>query len=72
MLLTKFIAVFLLTSSTAAASILLLSTKGRDIIDATGHVFLYKSTNWPGHQKTMIPEGPQHSSVQDIVSWIPK
>jgi hypothetical protein len=57
---------------TAAASILLLSTKGRDIIDATGNVFLYKSTNWPGHKKIMIPEGPQHSSVQDIVSWIPK
>jgi endoglucanase len=31
-----------------AASILPLSTKGRDIIDSKGDVFHYKSTNWPG------------------------
>jgi hypothetical protein len=55
-----------------AASILPLSTKGRDIIDANGNVFHYMSTNWPGHQEIMIPEGLQHSSVQDIVSWFPK
>ncbi|KAF2853090.1 glycoside hydrolase family 5 protein [Plenodomus tracheiphilus IPT5] len=55
-----------------AASLLPLSTKGRDIIDANGDVFHFKSTNWPGHQEIMIPEGLQHSSVKDIVSWIPK
>lgn len=26
----------------------------------------------PGHQEIMIPEGLQHSSVQDIVAWFPK
>jgi endoglucanase len=31
-----------------AASILPLSTKGRDVIDVNGNVFNYKSTNWPG------------------------
>jgi hypothetical protein len=55
-----------------AASTLPLSTKGRDIIDANGDVFHFMSTNWPGHQEIMIPEGLQHSSVEDIVSWFPK
>ncbi|KAH8725048.1 glycoside hydrolase superfamily [Phaeosphaeriaceae sp. PMI808] len=48
------------------------STKGRDIIDTDGAVFRYASTNWPGHQEIMIPEGLQHSSIQDIVAWFPK
>jgi endoglucanase len=30
------------------ASILPLSTKGRDIVDINGDVFHYVSTNWPG------------------------
>ncbi|KAF2130608.1 glycoside hydrolase family 5 protein [Dothidotthia symphoricarpi CBS 119687] len=55
-----------------AASVLPLSTKGRDIVDANGDVFHYVSSNWPGHQEIMIPEGLQHSSVKDIVSWFPK
>jgi endoglucanase len=49
-----------------------LSTKGPDIIDADGKVFHFMSTNWPGHQEVMIPEGLQHSSIKDIVSWFPK
>ena len=49
-----------------------LSTKGRDIVDANGEVFQFASTNWPGHQEVMIPEGLQHASIQDIVSWFPK
>lgn len=56
----------------AAASLLPLSTKGRDIIDANGDVFHFVSTNWPGHQEIMIPEGLQHASVKDIVAWFPK
>jgi len=55
-----------------AESILPLTTKGRDIIDANGDVFHFFSTNWPGHQEIMIPEGLQHSSIQDIVAWFPK
>ncbi|KAH7093169.1 glycoside hydrolase superfamily [Paraphoma chrysanthemicola] len=55
-----------------AASILPLSTKGRDIIDVNGDVFHFMSTNWPGHQEIMIPEGLQHSSIEDIVAWFPK
>lgn len=55
-----------------AASLLPLSTKGRDIIDANGDVFHFISTNWPGHQEIMIPEGLGQSSIKDIVSWFPK
>jgi hypothetical protein len=54
------------------AATLPLSTKGRDIIDANGDVFYFASTNWPGHQEVMVPEGLQHASVKDIVSWFPK
>lgn len=49
-----------------------LSTSGRDIVDKDGKVFHYLATNWPGHQETMIPEGLQHASIEDIVSWISK
>jgi endoglucanase len=55
-----------------AAVTLPLSTKGRDIVDANGNVFVFMSTNWPGHQELMIPEGLQHSSIEDIVAWFPK
>ncbi|KAF1845257.1 glycoside hydrolase family 5 protein [Cucurbitaria berberidis CBS 394.84] len=58
--------------SKRTASGLPLSTKGRDIIDANGEVFHFMSTNWPGHQEIMIPEGLQHSSIKDIVAWFPK
>jgi endoglucanase len=54
------------------AATLPLSTKGRDIVDANGDVFHFISTNWPGHQEVMVPEGLQHASVKDIVSWFPK
>lgn len=49
-----------------------LSTKGKDIIDTNGDVFHFVSTNWPGHQEAMIPEGLQHASIESIVSWFPK
>jgi endoglucanase len=35
-------------SAKRAAATLPFSTKGRDIVDAKGDVFHYKSTNWPG------------------------
>lgn len=83
MLLTKFVSGLLLSSyalaapssssiSRRAASALPFSTKGRDIIDSNGDVFHFISTNWPGHQEIMIPEGLQHSSIKDIVAWFPK
>jgi endoglucanase len=48
------------------------TTKGRDIFGSNGDIFHYKGTNWPGHQEIMIPEGLQHASIADIVSWIPE
>jgi hypothetical protein len=56
----------------AVDSVLPLSTKGRDILDKNGEKFHYLATNWPAHQEAMIPEGLQHASVEDIVSWFPK
>lgn len=53
-------------------ALLPLSTKGRDIVDANGDIFHFVSTNWPGHQEIMIPEGLQHQSIKDIVSWFGK
>lgn len=53
-------------------SVLPLSVKGRDILDSNGNVFHYVATNWPGHQEIMIPEGLQHASIEEIVSWFPK
>ena len=49
-----------------------LSTKGHDIVDVNGDIFHFISTNWPGHQEVMVPEGLQHASIKDIVSWFPK
>lgn len=82
MLFERFSCLFALVSAASAlpsslkvradASNLPFVTEGRDILDHNGDVFYYKSTNWPGHQEIMIPEGLQHASVASIVSWIPK
>jgi endoglucanase len=72
LLLASFVSAAPPSNPKRATLILPLSTKGRDIIDADGNVFHFMSTNWPGHQELMIPEGLQHSSINDIVSWFPK
>lgn len=72
LLLSSFASAVPYSKARQAASVLPLSTKGRDIIDANGNIFHFASSNWPGHQEIMIPEGLQHSSVKDIVSWFPK
>jgi endoglucanase len=54
------------------SELLPFSTSGRDILDINGKIFNFVSTNWPGHQEAMIPEGLQHASVEEIVSWFPK
>lgn len=78
MLFTHFASALVLSSFASAlqefnrAASLPLSTNGRDIVDANGDIFHFFSTNWPGHQEVMVPEGLQHSSIKDIVSWFPK
>lgn len=78
MLFTNVVSALFLSAFVAAlpevkrSAALPLSTKGRDIIDANGDVFHFASTNWPGHQEVMVPEGLQHASIKDIVSWFPK
>lgn len=81
-MLFKILASLLLLASVGAAvpakakparnTLLPLSTKGRDILDNNGNIFHFASTNWPGHQEIMIPEGLQFASVEKIVSWFPK
>lgn len=69
LLLSRF--VFALPEAKRAAT-LPLSTKGRDIVDANGDIFYFASTNWPGHQEVMVPEGLQHASIKEIAAWFPK
>ncbi|KAI0121035.1 glycoside hydrolase superfamily [Xylariales sp. AK1849] len=45
-------------------------TSGRWITDASGSIVTYAGVNWPGHADTMIPEGLQYASIEDIVSKI--
>ncbi|KAF2706230.1 glycoside hydrolase family 5 protein [Pleomassaria siparia CBS 279.74] len=72
-MLFRYLASGLILGSVAAAlPSLPLSTKGRDILDSDGKLFHHVSTNWPGHQEAMIPEGLQYASVEEIVSWFPK
>jgi len=42
-------------------------TDGRWIRDSTGATFTYIGVNWPGAADTMLPEGLQYQSVQNIV-----
>ncbi|KAL3419999.1 beta-1,6-galactanase [Phlyctema vagabunda] len=46
------------------------TTTGRWIIDAAGNNITYAGVNWPGASETMIPEGLQYSSIEDVVTKI--
>ncbi|KAJ5390925.1 glycoside hydrolase family 5 protein [Penicillium cataractarum] len=43
------------------------STKGRDIVNSRGDVIQWAGVNWPGHLETMIPEGLEFKSAEDIL-----
>ncbi len=43
---------------------------GTDMIDASGKSVRYAGVNWPAHMETMVPEGLQYQSIEDIVGMI--
>lgn len=47
-----------------------LSTQGRDIVNAKGEPVTWAGVNWPGSGETMVPEGLEWASVEDIVDQI--
>jgi len=46
------------------------STSGNTVIDATGATVRMKCANWPGSMETLMPEGLQHNSIENIVLLI--
>ncbi|KAI0900650.1 glycoside hydrolase family 5 protein [Annulohypoxylon nitens] len=44
------------------------STKGRDVVNTRGEVVTWAGVNWPMSGETMIPEGLEWKSVDDILS----
>lgn len=44
-----------------------LSTKGRDIVNSRGEVITWAGVNWPLNLETMVPEGLEWASVEDIL-----
>lgn len=44
-----------------------LSTKGRDIVNSRGDVITWAGVNWPMSLETMVPEGLEWASVEDIL-----
>jgi hypothetical protein len=46
------------------------STSGNSIIDAKGTIVRMRCVNWPGTMETLMPEGLQHNSIENIVLLI--
>lgn len=46
------------------------STFGNTVIDAKGNTVRMRCANWPGTMETLLPEGLQHNSIENIVSLI--
>jgi endoglucanase len=46
------------------------STKGRDIVNAKGEAVTWAGVNWPGSGETMIPEGLEWASVDEILDQV--
>lgn len=44
-----------------------LSTKGRDIVNSRGEVIIWAGVNWPMSGETMVPEGLEWASVDEIL-----
>ncbi|CAF2595072.1 unnamed protein product [Rotaria sp. Silwood2] len=46
------------------------STLDNSIVDANGTIVRLKCVNWPGSMETLLPEGLQHNSIDNIVLLI--
>lgn len=47
-----------------------LSTSGRDIVNGRNETVKWAGVNWPGHLETMIPEGLEWQSAEDILDSV--
>lgn len=46
------------------------STQGRDIVNTKGETVTFAGVNWPGSGETMVPEGLEWASIEDILSRV--
>jgi endoglucanase len=46
------------------------STQGRDIVNAKDEKITFAGVNWPGSGETMVPEGIEWASVDDIMDQV--
>lgn len=46
------------------------STQGRDIVNTKGEAITFAGINWPGSGESMVPEGLEWSSIEDILSQV--
>jgi endoglucanase len=45
-------------------------TRGRDIVNTRGESVTFAGVNWPSSGETMVPEGLEWASVEDIMSLV--
>lgn len=46
------------------------STKGRDIVNSRGEVITWAGVNWPLSGETMVPEGLEWASAEEILDSV--
>lgn len=46
------------------------STDGRDIVNSQGEAVTWMGVNWPSSGETMVPEGLEWQSLDDILSRV--
>jgi hypothetical protein len=46
------------------------STQGRDIVNTKGEAVTFAGVNWPSSGETMVPEGLEWASIEDILSRV--
>lgn len=46
------------------------NTRGRDIVNSRGEAVTWTGVNWPGSGETMVPEGVEWQSVENILDQI--
>ena len=64
------VVVFPVVSGEVARPSFPLTAKGLHVVDSAGVSFQFRCANWPGHMESMLPEGIQWTSLDDIVALI--
>ena len=70
MLRSILVACCFLAASLSSAYDLPFTTSGSSIVDARGNPVRMKCVNWPATMESMLPEGLQHNSIENIVRLI--